>query len=78
MLNMEKNIRISVIVPTYNVEKYIGKCLDSLVKQDYDNYDVIVINDGSPFGEQEIIDEYVSQYPDKIMESILGATIIPE
>ena len=65
---MEK--KISIIVPTYNVEKYIAKCLDSLVIQDYDNYDVMVVNDGSPFNEQIIIDEYVKKYPD-IIKSIV-------
>lgn len=58
--------KISIIVPVYNVEKYISKCLDSLVSQDYDNYDVLVVNDGSPFNEQKIIDEYVQKYPKKI------------
>lgn len=58
--------KISIIVPTYNVEKYIAKCLDSLVIQDYQNYDVLVINDGSPFGEQVIIDDYAKRYPDII------------
>lgn len=55
--------KISIIVPTYNVEKYIAKCLDSLVIQDYDNFDIIVINDGSPYNEQAIIDEYQKRYP---------------
>ena len=54
--------KISIIVPTYNVEKYLAKCLDSLVAQDYDDFDVLVINDGSPFGEQKIIDEYALKY----------------
>ena len=62
--------KISIVVPVYNVEKYIRKCLDSLVKQEYDNYDVLVINDGSPFNEQVIIDEYVKKYPD-IIKSIV-------
>ena len=56
-------MKVSIIVPTYNVEKYIRKCLDSLVAQDYKNYDVLVINDGSPANEQVIIDEYVEKYP---------------
>lgn len=55
--------KISIIVPTYNVEKYVSKCLDSLVNQDYKNYDVIVVNDGSPYNEQAIIDQYVAKYP---------------
>ena len=62
--------KVSIVVPVYNVEKYIKKCLDSLVKQDYDNYDVLVINDGSPYNEQAIIDEYVKKYPD-IIKSIV-------
>lgn len=62
--------KISIIVPVYNVEKYIGKCLDSLVKQDYSNYDILVVNDGSPFNEQAIIDEYVKKYP-SIIKSIV-------
>ena len=62
--------KISIVVPVYNVEKYIRKCLDSLVKQEYDNYDVLVINDGSPFNEQVIIDEYVKKYPG-IIKSIV-------
>ena len=62
--------KISIIVPVYNVEKYIGKCLESLVKQDYSNYDILVVNDGSPFNEQAIIDEYVKKYP-SIIKSIV-------
>lgn len=56
------NKLITIIVPVYNVEKYIAKCLDSLVNQDYDNFEVLVINDGSPYNEQVIIDEYQTKY----------------
>ena len=41
------NELISIIVPVYNVEKYLDKCLDSLVKQEIDDYEVIVVNDGT-------------------------------
>jgi len=61
--------KITIIVPTYNVEKYIAKCLDSLVNQDYENFDVLVINDGSPYNEQVIIDDYSRRYP-SIVKSI--------
>jgi len=54
--------KVTVIVPTYNVEAYIAKCLDSLVSQTYDDYEVYVVNDGSPANEQPIIDEYASKY----------------
>lgn len=67
---MVMNKKISIIVPVYNVEKYIAKCLGSLVCQDYDNYDIIVVNDGSPYNEQTIIDEYVKKYP-RLIKSIV-------
>lgn len=58
--------KVSIIVPVYNVEKYLEKCLDSLVSQTLDAYEVIVVNDGSPDNSQEIIDRYVEKYPDLI------------
>lgn len=41
------NNKISVIVPIYNAEKFLEKCLDSIVKQTYKNLEIILINDGS-------------------------------
>lgn len=55
--------KVTVVIPTYNVEKYIRKCLDSLVAQDSDEFEVLAINDGSPANEQPIIDEYCAKYP---------------
>ena len=55
--------KVSIIVPVYNVEKYLEKCLDSLVNQTLDSYEIIVVNDGSPDNSQEIIDKYVEKYP---------------
>ncbi len=55
-------MKVSVIVPVYNVEKYIKKCLDSLVNQTLDGVEIIVINDGSPDNSQKIIDEYTKKY----------------
>lgn len=56
--------KIAVIVPIYNVEKYLRKCLDSLLKQTFKDFEVLLVNDGSPYNEQAIIDEYVDKYPD--------------
>ena len=57
---------VSVIVPAYNVEKYIGKCLDSLVNQTLEKMEIIVVNDASTDGTQAIIDTYVNKYPELI------------
>ena len=51
---------ISVIVPAYNVEKYIKTCLDSLINQTYSNFEIIVINDGSTDQTEEILRSYRS------------------
>ena len=42
-----KNFLISIIIPVYNVEIYIEQCLDSIKKQSYQNFEVIIVNDGS-------------------------------
>ncbi|WP_027376012.1 glycosyltransferase [Kaistella palustris] len=55
--------RISVIVPVYNVEKYLGKCLYSLVNQTLGDFEIIVVNDGSTDGSQQIIDDYAKDFP---------------
>ncbi len=54
-------MKFSIIVPVYNVEKYIKDCLDSILNQSYDNFEVIVVNDGSPDNSQKIIDDYVKK-----------------
>ena len=62
--------KISVIVPVYNVEKYIDKCLDSLVNQTLEDIEIIVVNDGTPDNSQFIIDKYASKYPEKVFSYI--------
>lgn len=48
----------SIVVPVYNVEKYLRQCVDSLLKQDYDNFEIILVDDGSPDSCPDICDEY--------------------
>ena len=55
-------IKVSVIVPVYNVEKYLEKCLDSLVNQTLKEIEIIVVNDGSPDNSQKIIDKYAKKH----------------
>ena len=62
---MENNrpAKVSVIVPVYNVDRYLKKCLDSLVMQTLKDIEILVINDSSPDTSQAIIDEYKEKYP---------------
>jgi len=52
-------MKFSIIIPVYNTEKYIRKCLESLKKQTYTNFEVIIINDGSTDNSQSIINEFL-------------------
>ena len=58
---------VSVIVPFYNVEGYIGRCLDSLVKQTLDDIEIILVNDGSKDRSKIVVDKYLKEYPEKIV-----------
>jgi len=53
--------KVSIIIPARNEEEFIGKCLDSLIKQDYENYEIIVIDDSSNDATGEIISEYAKR-----------------
>ncbi|MEE1069751.1 MAG: glycosyltransferase [Paludibacteraceae bacterium] len=55
--------RLSIIVPIYGVEQYLRKCVDSLLAQDYDDYEIILVDDGSPDSCPQICDEYAGAYP---------------
>ena len=58
--------KVTIIVPIYNVEEYVAKCLDSLLRQTYSDYVIYAVNDGSPKNEQPIIDRYAAAYPQKV------------
>lgn len=53
--------KVSVIVPVYNVERYIGRCVESLMQQDFENIQIILVDDGSPDKSFEIISELAKQ-----------------
>lgn len=56
--------KVSIIIPVYNSEQYLHRCFKSILENNYNNLEVIVVNDGSPDNSQAIIDEYVEKYPD--------------
>ncbi|VKH92037.1 putative glycosyltransferase [Streptococcus pneumoniae] len=69
---------ISIIVPIYNVENYLRQCLDSIVAQTYQNFECLLINDGSPDNSADICREYVTKdtrfhYFEKENECVISA-----
>lgn len=55
------NDLVSIVLPIYNVEKFLPKCLDSVVKQTYKNLEIICVNDGSPDGSADIVKKYAEK-----------------
>lgn len=55
-------MKFSIIVPVYNVELYLDKCLSSIFSNKYKNYEVIIINDGTKDNSEEIINKYINKY----------------
>ena len=52
---------ISIIVPVYNVENYLQKCIESLIKQTYSNIEIVLVNDGSTDSSGIICEKYAKQ-----------------
>lgn len=61
-----KNIKLSIIVPVYNVEKYVNRCIDSILNQDYKNIELILVDDGSIDKSREICDSYKKDFRVKV------------
>ena len=56
------NLQLSIIVPIYNAEKYLQKCVDSLLRQGLKNYELLLVNDGSTDSSLSICQSYAAQY----------------
>lgn len=61
---MEK--KVSVIIPVYNVEKYLGRCVDSILKQTFQEFELLLVDDGSTDNSGKIAKQFSEEYPDKI------------
>ena len=60
---MENNILLSIIIPVYNTEGYIERCLESIANQQVNNYEIVIINDGSTDGSDKIIKTFIISHP---------------
>lgn len=60
---MNRNIpAVSIIIPMYNSEKYIADCLDSILAQTFDDYEVIVVDDASTDSSRDIVKSYLPKF----------------
>ena len=64
-VDSDASVSITVTVPVYNVEGYLRECLDSVFSQDYANFDVVMVDDGSTDGSGAVCDEYAERYPQR-------------
>ena len=67
-----KQPKISIIVPVYNVEKYLKQCLDSIVNQTYKNLEIIIVNDGTKDNSMKIVEGYLSDSRVKVINKENG------
>ena len=59
--NVENVVSFSIIIPVYNTEKYLSRCLDSVVNQTFRNIEIIIVNDASQGNCKEIVEEYLKK-----------------
>lgn len=57
-------MRFSILIPVYNVEEYLEECIESVLKQEVDDYEIVLIDDGSTDRSGQICDEYKEKYPE--------------
>ena len=56
---MEKNMKVSIIVPIYNAENSINRCVDSILSQSYNDFELLLINDGSKDNTKEVVQGFI-------------------
>ena len=60
-----KNYDVSIVVPVYNVEKFIEKCTITLMEQDYQNIEYIFVNDCTPDNSMQVLSDTLTKYPNR-------------
>lgn len=59
-------MKFSILIPVYNVERYLEQCLKSVINQTFDDYEVIIVDDGSTDNSSHMCDSFAEKYPEKI------------
>lgn len=59
-------VKVSIVVPIYNLEKYVPRCLDALVNQTLEEIEILCVDDGSKDSAPQIIEDYKTRYPNKV------------
>lgn len=59
-------MKFSILIPVYNVERYLEQCLNSVINQTFGNYEVVIVDDGSTDNSSHICDSFAEKYPQKI------------
>ncbi|HRN45787.1 MAG TPA: glycosyltransferase family 2 protein, partial [Flavobacterium sp.] len=60
-IDFMRNTKVSIIIPIYNVEKYLEECIDSAINQTYSNLEIILVDDKSPDSSGKISDKYAKK-----------------
>ena len=59
---MKKDVLLTVVIPVYNIEKHLKRCVESVLAQEWHNYDILLVDDGSTDSSPQICDDYVKAY----------------
>ena len=62
-----KNPKLSIILPVYNVEQYLDKCLTNILESTFKDFELIILNDGTKDNSEDIINKYIEKYKEKII-----------
>ena len=69
-------MRFSIILPIYNVEKYLRPCIDSILSQSFKDYEIILVDDGAKDSSPQICDEYSAKYDFKLYTSLMAVFLM--